>query len=365
MIELIDYIQRHGLQNLCDTYHIKAKRHAVHTNLVLLKYDQIESPMGERIVQQARGIIVDEANDWRIICWPYDKFFNHGDGHAAEIDWWTARVYEKLDGSLMSMYFYADEWHVASSGTPDAGGDVYGHPFTFAQLFWRVWKELGYKLPLRQQARYTFIFELMTPYNRIIVPQAGNRIVLHGCRDIESGQEVRPEGVAVGYGWECVKSYPLQSLSDIITAANAIDPMQGEGYVVCDDKFNRLKVKSPQYVALAHLKDGMSGRRLLEIVRANEGSEFLVHFPEWRASYDEVRAAYDYVCDTTSETWEQIRGIEDRKAFALEAVKAACPAALFALRDGKAASVREFFRSATIQSIERAVKLPSLDLTAA
>ena len=42
--------------------------------------------MDNPIVQQARGIILDEAKDWKVVARPYDKFFNLGEGNAAPID---------------------------------------------------------------------------------------------------------------------------------------------------------------------------------------------------------------------------------------------------------------------------------------
>ncbi len=79
------------------------------------------------------------------------------------------KVYEKLDGSLMVLYFYDRAWHVQSSGTPDASGEVNGFGFSFAELFWKVWNEQGYQLP--QETDCCFMFELMTRYNRIVVRQ--------------------------------------------------------------------------------------------------------------------------------------------------------------------------------------------------
>jgi hypothetical protein len=101
---------------------VRAKRHGKHSNLVQLKYSQIGSPMHEPIVQECRGLVLDEAERWRVVCRAYDKFFNIGEPNATEIDWPAARVYEKLDGSLMTLYRYGGAWHVASSGVPDASG---------------------------------------------------------------------------------------------------------------------------------------------------------------------------------------------------------------------------------------------------
>ena len=55
----------------------------------------------------------------------------------------------------------------------------------------------------------------------------------------------------------------------------------------------RIKIKSPQYVAIAHLRSGFSSRRMLEIVATNEGEEFLNYYPEWTDLYHHIRAKYD------------------------------------------------------------------------
>ena len=147
-MELQKYLRSEGLDKLTETFNIKVNRHSDFSNLVCLKYSQIESPMGEIIVQQCRGIILDEDNNWKIVSYPFSKFFNYGEGHASQIDWSTAKVYEKLDGSLMTLYFYQGNWHAQSSGMPDAEGKVNVNEFTFRELFWQIWSELDYSLPL-------------------------------------------------------------------------------------------------------------------------------------------------------------------------------------------------------------------------
>jgi hypothetical protein len=116
------FLREHGLAALCERFHIKAARHEAHPNLIQLKYNQITAPMAEPIVQQCRGLIVDESRDWEAVCHPFDKFFNANEPLAAPIDWASARVFEKLDGSLMSLYFYGGAWQVASSGGPRRAG---------------------------------------------------------------------------------------------------------------------------------------------------------------------------------------------------------------------------------------------------
>ncbi|MDE1867846.1 MAG: 2'-5' RNA ligase, partial [Thaumarchaeota archaeon] len=103
----------------------------------------IEAPKGHPIVEDCRGLILDSENNWNIVALPFKRFYNYAEGHAAKIDWSTARIQEKVDGSLCIVYFYDNKWHVATRGMPDAGGEVNGHNFTFAELFWKIADKAG------------------------------------------------------------------------------------------------------------------------------------------------------------------------------------------------------------------------------
>ena len=355
-LETIKALRADGLAALSNRFGIGVKRHGTFSNLVQLKYSQRESPMGERIVQECRGLILDEADDWSVVALPFTKFFNHGEPNAHAIEWATARVYEKLDGSLMTLYPYRGRWHVASSSVPDASGAT-GGTFggTFADLFNQTWSSFGYAMPRPDEGRACFMFELMTPHNRIVCRHAASRVVLIGARDLDTLVERDPEDVARQYGWACARSFPLSTPEECLTAASAIDPMEGEGYVVRDAAFRRVKIKSPRYVALAHLKEGLSGRRMLEVVRANEAAELLTHFPELRPFHDRIRKPFDALCDAADASYRDLKGIYDRKEFAAAAVRTPFPAVLFALRDGKTSTAREFFATCTMPALERQI----------
>jgi len=359
-IVVVEYVKQNGLQSLADKFAIHIKRHQEYDHLVLLKYDQLNSPLGNPVVQQCRGIILDENDAWNIVSWPYNKFFNYGEGHAAKIDWDTARVYEKLDGSLMTLYFYAGKWRVASSGLPDAAGEVMGTTTTFQELFWKTWDKLGYKLPDKRHCCY--MFELMTPYNRVVVRHADSRIALHGARDLRTFKELNPVVEAHINEWECVKVLPLQSWDDIMAASKELDPMESEGYVVCDANYNRVKVKSPQYVAVAHMKDGFTTRRMLEIVRTNENSEFLSYYPEYTELYYEIRIKYERLIGQIEGFYDAIKHIDDRKQFALLATTQKYSGTLFGLKFGKVNSVQESIADMNIKQLEQWLGVKSVEL---
>lgn len=176
-----EYLKTHTLAEIqAPPLNIKVSRSIRFPELVLFNYNMISSPLGDPMVQQCRGLILNENDGWSVVAYPYDKFFNHGEGHAAQIDWSTARVMEKLDGTLCTLYWYGGQWNVATRGRPDASGPVNSGVGTFEELFWNTWKALGYEVPEAWTQEYVFMFELCTKNNQVVVRHPEPRLVLHG-----------------------------------------------------------------------------------------------------------------------------------------------------------------------------------------
>ena len=119
------------------TYKLNARLHPQHP-LVQLSYSQRGSNLSNGVVQECRGLILEKGS-WKVVAMPFLKFFNADEPAAVAVrnafDWRSARVYEKLDGSITTLYHYAGQWHVASMRLPDAAGEVSGPDGgTFASL---------------------------------------------------------------------------------------------------------------------------------------------------------------------------------------------------------------------------------------
>jgi hypothetical protein len=338
-------------EDLRDQYAIGMRRHGAYPNLALLKYNQIESPFAKQIVCECRGIVLDESRNWEVVSRGFDKFFNHGEGHAAPIDWSTASVQEKVDGSLCVLYHYADAWHVATTGTPDACGDVNGFGITFAEYFWQTARDAGLTLPDEAWSNYCFMLELAGPINRIVVRHEKPTLTVLGGRNRVTGIECRAHDAAAILSIKPVLNFPLQSVDDIVSSFDNMSPLSQEGYVVVDSAFRRIKVKHPGYVALHHAKDGMSKKTIVEIVRSGESSEVLTAFPELAPMVDDVRASFGAVVREIESDYARLRDIPEQKAFAAETLKTSCSGALFALRAKKTTSVRQWLRDARIDTV--------------
>lgn len=343
------YLEADGtLGDLVQSYTIKSRRHGKHENLVLLKYG-IEAAFMNPMVRECRGIILDEADCWKVVSRAFDKFGNDGEGYVPEIDWSTARVQEKLDGSLCVLYHYAGEWHVATSGTPDACGEVHGAGGTFAEYFWKTFAAEGGRLPDPAYTEKCFAFELMGPDNRIVVVHEKPWMRLLAVRDRATGQQYYPDEWANVVGIPAVRSFPLTTIDEIRASFEHISPVSQEGYVVVDGKFDRVKIKHPGYVALHHAKDGMGPKAFVQIARTGEVGEVVAAFPEFKPLIDDAKARYEALVDRVTGDYERLKDIPVQKDFALQAVKMPHSAALFQMRKGQ--DVRAFFRDIAIEKL--------------
>ena len=337
-----------SLEYLTETYGLKIVRGKQYPNLVLFSYDMVRSPMRDPLVRQCRGLILDEANDWDVVSHPFDKFFNYGEGMAAEIDWASASFQEKLDGSMIQVYHHDGAWHAGTTGTPDGSGSVNKLDMTFRDLFLSTFWQFHTFSELTEG--FTYIFELVTPQNRNIVFRDGPGVFLLSARNLIDGREqLRP----AGWSGMCPPIYPIGSIEDAIASFAAIDPTEREGYVVVDRHFNRVKVKHPGYVRLHHLAGGYSQRTLLDVIRKNEDAELLSVFPQWRTDAEAMRNAYSQLVRHINDDYLKLLAFEpqSQKAFAEHATQTLCPGALFALRNGKSAGIVAYLASMHIDHL--------------
>ena len=307
-----------SLDDLVEDLSLIVRKHA--DGRTLLKYSMISSPMGNEIVQECRGLILDANDNWNVVSMAFTKFFNYGEGHAADIDWSTASVMEKVDGSLITLYYHNDQWNIQTTGTIDAMCDVGIYNTTFSQLFKDAF---NHSLDVLDE-NYFYAFELATLYNRVVTRYEEDQIVLLSIRDKNTLEELpfnHAEYRRITDSVDVVRlpnCFSLASLDDCLKAAEAL-PLLQEGYVVVDAAFNRIKIKSASYVDLHHLKDSENTivDKMWNIAKVNEGDEFLVYFPEYIEIYDRIKVVYDDQMASLNALWNSVKHIEDRKEFAL------------------------------------------------
>ena len=353
----IQHFLRNGghIEDLETRFSINCKRHKTLLNLCLFKYNQIASPFGEQIVREARGIILDEEDNWNVVSLAFMKFFNLGEPNASPIDWYSARVMEKLDGSLITLYPYRGSWHIATTGTPDGKTPINDFDITFSELFKSIYH---YTLP-PTDCGMCFFFELMSPYNRVVVEYKENKVVLLGARNLQTLEELTPREASLFLpGCPVVREFPFDNVDAVFAALKDMNGLEQEGFVVCDAMFRRVKIKAPSYITLHHAKDGFKSKRsIAEVVVKGEMPEVVSAFPEYKHLFDEIEAKLSSLIKEIEEDYAGIAHITLQKDFALIANKMTCPSALFALRAGKTKTVRQFLATIHIDNVMRLLKL--------
>ena len=220
----------------------------------------IAADFSDPIVQEARGIIIHIENVVlghvpslgciaSVVAWPFRKFGNSHESYADSIDWDSARVEEKIDGSILKLYYYCDSWHWATNGCIDAkNATLPNSDRTFLDL---IHCAINYKDIQFDQlnTHHTYIFEIVSPENQVVVQYDYPYLYHIGERDIVTGQEVRPSDIGI----EHVRQYDIDdvNLEKVIQKANSLNEdgtCTHEGFVVVDKDFHRVKIKSPRYL---------------------------------------------------------------------------------------------------------------------
>lgn len=308
MLKTIEFIKEHQsnwrelLSQAPYFLTIKEEEH-----FALLKYDQIHSDFNEQIVKECRGLIIDK-NTLEPVALSFYKFFNVQESLADKIDWNTAKVQEKIDGSKILVWFnkYKKQWQVSTSGVLDAhNATVNDFGTTFYDLFEKAFELQGVTLEnvfsgLHEHFCYTF--ELVSPESRVVVPYNKTEVYWIGLRRTNDAthdkfKEVNPNDMGDSFlktYCKRPKEYSLSNLQDCLRATEKMG-FDEEGFVVVDANWNRVKIKSPAYVAAHHLKDNgnVNRKRVLEIVEANETDEFLGYFPEYKKYFDDIKQSLE------------------------------------------------------------------------
>jgi RNA ligase len=226
----------------------------------------------------ARGLIVD---DERIVATPFPKFFNLGERNDYIPDR-PFEVYEKVDGSLIILFWYDGEWRTATKGS-----------FNSSQAQWAHKKLYQDQMALDLLDRdVTYLLEAVYPENRIVVSYPEEQLVILGG--------YRNDGTELGYmdlfhaaammGARVVRIHKYEHFSQMVEEARAL-PLTHEGFVVRFEGGYRLKIKADEYTRVHRLISGVTPLGIWEaIFQGDDLGGFRRQLPEefW-ADFDAIR----------------------------------------------------------------------------
>lgn len=287
----------------------------------LLKYKP-EADFGNEIVRECRGIIF-YAPTLEPVCVPFFKFENYCSLNADKIDWGSARVLEKIDGSLIKLWFHLGKWHISTNGTIDAEdapclfetfSQIKERPKNFGELFWLTYSKNNYNFLDKLVPGNTYMLEMVGPFNQVVIYYPNLGLYHLGTRDNHTLCEKEED-----IGLQKPKEYPLTSLQDCISVCEGMTKEE-EGFVVVDKDYHRIKVKNPLYIMIHYcaLTQNSSYKRLVDVVLNHEENELLGYFPQYKEQIDLIRTAITNFYQVHYNLWQELSAkYNEDKEFAL------------------------------------------------
>lgn len=345
MMQVQKYLKEKGVESLCEELYINVKKV---DNLLVLNYNQIESPKTDPIVIECRSLILD--TDFNVVSRSFDRFFNLGEALdvSPEIDWNKASCFEKVDGSLIKIYNHKGVWYIATRGTAYADSGVNGFDITFKEI---VLKSLSVDEEDFQaicgsnlDREWTYIFEVTSVENRVVKRYEGYTLHYLAARHNQTGEygDDYEKQAALRIGAVEVKEYKFSNVEECLETIKNLKDLD-EGYVVYQDGKPISKIKSPAYIAVHLIRgEGLSPKRIMQLVLINEQAEYFVYFPEDEKFFTPYEDALKTLVSQMVECYDSVKGIEDQKEFALAVKDKPFSAVLFQARKDGSDVVHKF-----------------------
>lgn len=317
-MKVVKYIKENGLEKLNQEFGVITKIYP--EGLIVLNYDQINSPKNE-ITNECRGLILDK--EFNVVSRSFDRFFNYGENFAT-FNPETSVAYEKVDGSLIKIYNWEGIWYVSTRGTAFAESGVNGWDITFKDM---VFKALGCNTEEDFQNKCdnwlacsrTYIFEVTGVENRVVTRYSGYDLWFLASRNNLSGKYYSHESINImmAFGAKTPQQFKFNSIEACLETAKHLPDLQ-EGYVMYENGIPVCKVKSPAYVAVHHIRgEGLSPKRIAELVVINEQEEYLTYFEEDREHFTPYVEALSNALTEAQAIFDKAILCETQKEFAL------------------------------------------------
>jgi T4 RnlA family RNA ligase len=285
---------------------------------------QYESKWDE-ITLQCRGLVTD--TDGNVIARPFKKFFNMEEGKhtpTSEFD-----VYEKMDGSLIIVFWYEGGWVVASRGSFSSDQAVAASKIFFDKL------DHNFSIGI------TYLFEFTANWNRIVVDygDVDNLTLLGAIRTDDETEATyeQLEMIASGANCDVVKRY--DGIKDYSTLKGIIKDNQ-EGFVIRFSNGDRMKIKGDEYVRLHRIMTEVSTKSVWEVLSNGDNMEGLLkdvpdEFYDKIKEYEtELRTNYNKIETICINRFNELKHLQ-KKEYAEEVKWHKYSSVLFSMYNGK------------------------------
>lgn len=242
------------------------------------------------ITMSCRGLVVDEGG--YILANPFSKFFNWEqlESVGLSVPNESFDVYEKMDGSLIIVFWYLTEWIVASRGS-------------FTSDYAIKAKEIldkNYNIKLLSKSN-TYCFELLWREHVIVITPEKDDVVLLGAFLTPNGKEIDVQTDYYKNNFNVVKKY--DGITDFTNIKETIGSGR-EGVVVRFKNGFRMKIKGEDYLRLHKIITNVSSIDIWEALKNNDDlSKFFENVPDEFDAW--VKGQIEFLNNEFTLVWER------------------------------------------------------------
>ena len=254
------------------------------------------TPKGEKWVMECNGLVVEKETN-KIVCYTMDKMIDDSEDNKMieEMDMETVHMELSVEGALIRVYWYNDEWMVSTKRCINAKKAYWLSKKNFYTLFVEAFGESGF-MRLDKNECYSFI--LCHPENSIVVQYTTPKLYHLNTRSLETFEEIEKD---VGVDKIPRREYNEEYLRNLETMTD----LNIEGYVVVDGKKHRQKFISKAFKKAHELWGNNNNRfyRYFELRKQGPTmiNEYLTYFPQDRYTFmqyeKKISDFRDYVYD--------------------------------------------------------------------
>lgn len=330
MLHVQNYLASKSFEELTAELGIRITQHETEP-LMILNYDQIDSPKTHPVVRECRGLVL-RTDTKELVARSFPRFFNWGEvqEEMKDFDFSDFCVQSKEDGSLVVLYHFGGRWRANTRGS--FGMDT----MQFQRFTWQegFCQAMGISsladLEGKLEPDVTYICEFCSPWNKIVRNYGDPKMYLLAAfrgREELHWDELDALTIFANGLFQAPARYCFRNIEQVQAFLNeqAQNDPTFEGVVIRDRKGARWKIKSATYLGLHRLRgegDNLyNPKNLIPFILAGEASELLTYFPEVEQAFTEAKVKVDAAFVEMMSVWEAAKGLQVQKDFALAILK--------------------------------------------
>ena len=353
-MKLCELIDTARLKELVEQKYVSARNHPT-LPLTILNYtpSATEIRQWDDTLSYCRGLVYDFETD-EVVATPFKKFWNYGDeNHTGPLPNRTPRIFEKVDGSYLNLFFYKEEVVVSTRGSFESDQAKWAQKWVLEHFISENTNENTFV--------YNYIFEVVIYEDKKVVDYDFSGLVFLGRTRLDDAAEFDND---VSLPWLTDYRVAKELQYEDLEKLQARNINNEEGYVAVwyggtQRPTFRVKLKFETYKLLHRMYFQTTTEVIWELTKAGENIAKHLEGADPRllnwamaVSLSVLENYHDLKLDSSQEFRDAIQMTnilwnlespekERRKTFAMYATKSKNPNLLFTLYDGKMVQYEE------------------------